>query len=53
MDFKNKRAEEMGKESQNTNEKNYEDYVWKDLCGDPIKLKKALSAGAKQISQTP
>ena len=39
MDFKNKRAEERGKESQNTNEKNYEDYVWKDLCEDSTKLK--------------
>ena len=30
MDFKNKRAEERGKESQNVKEKNYEDYAWKD-----------------------
>ena len=47
---KKKRAEERAKESQNAKEKNYEDYAGKDLCEDPIKIKKALSARAKQIS---
>ena len=40
VDFKKKRAEERAKERQNAKEKNYEDYAWKDLCEDPIKLKK-------------
>ena len=35
-----KRAEERAKESQKAKEKKYEDYAWKDLCEDPIKLKK-------------
>ena len=39
LNFKNKRAEERAKESQKA-EKNFEDYAWKDLCEDPIKLKK-------------
>ena len=37
---KKERAEERAKESQDAKEKNYEDYAWKDLCEDPIKLKK-------------
>ena len=41
VDFKKKkRAEERAKESQKAKEKNYEDYAWKHLCEDPIKLKK-------------
>ena len=38
VDFKKKRAEERAKERQNAKEKNYEDYAWKDLCEEPIKL---------------
>ena len=41
VDFKKtKWGEERAKESQKAKEKNYEDYAWKDLCEDPIKLKK-------------
>ena len=41
VDFKKKKgAEERAKESQNVKEKNCVDYAWKDLCEDPIKLKK-------------
>ena len=41
VDFKKtKRGGERAKESQKAKEKNYEDYAWKDLCEDPIKLKK-------------
>ena len=36
---KKERAEERAKESQDAKEKNYEDYAWKDLCENPIKLK--------------
>ena len=32
--------ERKGKESQKAKEKNYEDYAWKDLFEDAIKLKK-------------
>ena len=38
VDFKKKRAE-RAKGSQKAKEKNFEDYAWKDLCEDPIKLK--------------
>ena len=41
IDFKKKkRVEERAKESQKAMETNYEDYVWKDSCEDPTKLKK-------------
>ena len=41
IDFKKKkRVEERAEESQKATETNYEDYVWKDLCEDPTKLKK-------------
>ena len=41
VDFKKKqRAEERAKESQTGKEKNYENYAWKNLCEDPVKLKK-------------
>ena len=37
---KKKRAEERAKESQKATEKTHGNYAWKDLCEDPIKLKR-------------
>ena len=47
------RVEERAKESQKAKEKNYEDYAWKHLCEDPIKLKKPrVPELNKQLKQT-